>query len=1388
MANGADKESILRRLAGIQDSPRGNNQQGSENRQNDGPCPDGFVRGIDGTCIRDPRAFLADLESRRQRAESLQRIEGIRSEARQAGVEVDARPSGPAFPDRLPEPPQFTEPAQDVTRVQPPEPRVQPSIGPSTAPPLSQRPELREEFQPRDPGKLEQFVVAGDTFLSSLGDLSLTGTAVEGVRYLADNLQRDVSNLVRRASGGVPIDEYEVQEIQRRITNLQEDFPKTTAASNFLGAATGVIGDIATSIGAARAVSPLLPAGRTRTVVEAFGRFNQPTRLQSAAVEAAREVPIQTAVAMRDTFGLDHAVEGGVLAATFGAAFPGTRARRLALELIDDELAPSGQWRRFTFMMSTTDDRAVPMAATLDAGSKHLDIDIPDLVERGELGPREIRDAARDLLRQMDEMGVEVETIGGFRTTGARAGPAARVDAQIGGSNQITLSAERLRRNPEAGYLLMLTRDDLENITGPVREWFGRELRVAGDLPEEAFDIKFSQDSWVRAKSRETVQIAREFDRTVDDMIEAGHFNNTQEAERVVNLALQSKGRATMDLIPEGLRPIFLRMREHVDALSQRMIDDGVVQGDMIPVFQANKGMYLNRAYLAHESPDWVFEAIPPEVLNKARSYIRNQPQYQNLSSDQVDEVMKRLLFDSEDAPIQVARRTGVGSKDLSVLQRRILDSPEIRDLLGEVQIASSNFIRSSLKMSNLIGSHKFLTETKAAGLAGGWMSHANDIVPGHTARIAADASDTMYPLNGMHTTPEIARALDEAMRDPVGQHFPELYLKAVGLVKKGKTVYSPMTQVRNFNSAYVFELVNGHLFSRNVLENQNIAARTITANIGRAGPTRGFQALRGSPEADIGDVFQGLVDGRIDLDDVGQMQAVANRMTELGIMGTSARAGEVEELYKAALRNQGNDPYRIMEHMATGVAGKADRAAGELYAAGDDFHKVSGAVAEYRQLREALPESISNSEIEEMVGRLIRDQYPTYPLAPRFVRRVSLHPVVAPFATFTAESMRTGWNLLKRTYREIFNPTAIAAGADPATVAKIRQIGIKRAMGILTAGAGPAAAAGWAKSALGISDQTDQDFREGLPPWSRNSEIMWLAWDKENHTADYIDMSYTDPYNYWKKPVIAMLSGQDWEQSFEQAMRELASPFMAPDILSGAMLESIRIMNEGRENQTPIDELIMEMAQPIYEAAEPGFMSQGRRVAKGFGWIKDENGRAYSGPQELLATTTGMRVSRVDFNDMVFFRARDLRIALSDAQSRLRREATSPAEKDIADLEDRFYDVDDRRRELIGEFVHVVRAARTAGLTDRQIRAQLESADLSQSLARDIIRGRYSPYVPEEIPRDLPQSRERSRALRRLERGARRSQPTQLDQSTPEKGIEQDSAKAEALRRLRGY
>ncbi|WP_292295061.1 hypothetical protein, partial [Marivita sp.] len=153
--------------------------------------------------------------------------------------------------------------------------------------------------------------------------------------------------------------------------------------------------------------------------------------------------------------------------------------------------------------------------------------------------------------------------------------------------------------------------------------------------------------------------------------------------------------------VPEKLREPLVEMRNQIDALSKEMIREGLVEGDLAAKITDNLGYYLTRTYRVHNDKKWTLENVPVEVKNRAINTIRKE--FPNLTEDQLEGQLERLLIE-QDMPLQTLNSgKKLGQKDLGILKKRVLEDKSIRDLLGEYKDPLYNYSNSVAKMSELL-------------------------------------------------------------------------------------------------------------------------------------------------------------------------------------------------------------------------------------------------------------------------------------------------------------------------------------------------------------------------------------------------------------------------------------------------------------------------------------------------------------------------------------------------------------------------------------------------------------------------------------------------------------------------------------------------------------
>jgi len=822
-----------------------------------------------------------------------------------------------------------------------------------------------------------------------------------------------------------------------------------------------------------------------------------------------------------------------------------------------------------------------------------------------------------------------------------------------------------------------------------------RFLTASGNLPQSAFEARIRRDAKVRAANQDVRFSAMDFRAAASQVYGRGGMKPQQMA--AIGMALRND--KLVDSLPEPMRGPVRKLRRHVDALSRTMVSEGVVEGELAArILTPNEGkgtglgVYLTRSYRVFDDPNWAKEGpggdlvtkATPEIIARAKSLLRRE--YKGRSEDDIEGLLRTLLFVGReaDSPIALLKRGKLGHKDLSILRGRKDIAPEIRALWGEYEDPLVNYARSVTKMSHLIANHQFLEEVAAAGAEEGWMLPPGDGPKGRLAvQIASEASQVMEPLNGYWTSPEIKKAFEDAEGAAAvhGALF-RLYMKLLAATKVSKTVLSHVTHLRNVTGNVGFVVANAHW---------------------RLGKVSGaFRSV--------------LTDTGIVKSD--EWRVAYRRALELGVIHESANANELRDMIQDSV--QFDVAEAIEEHGKLNLKVLAKRGlnvAMHLYRIEDDFWKLYGFENEKARYRKAQP-SWSEEQVEAHAAKLTRNLYPTYSQVPEAVKLLRRNPLVGTFVSFPWEVFRTSKNTVVTIKEELSSDNA-----------EVRKIGAQRLVGAITAATVTASLAAATRFFLGIDREDDENAREFMPPWSRNSDILWVG-QSEDGSWNYVDAGYTDPYSYIKGPLKAYLRGEDWGSGVADAVSEALEPFVGTEILTGTLADLRERMKSDAFAALPLRDQSEEVFERLSKAFEPGSVTQLRRMRKAFTGEVERYGKAYDPKVEVFNSLTGIRINTLDVQQSLSFLAFEYQSALQGGQKIVSREASRRGEVSESDLRDAYEATEAARRRAFEGMRKVVSAASALGESEEDIRNTLLGS-LSRKETNYILGGTYYPYSP---------------------------------------------------------
>lgn len=828
----------------------------------------------------------------------------------------------------------------------------------------------------------------------------------------------------------------------------------------------------------------------------------------------------------------------------------------------------------------------------------------------------------------------------------------------------------------------------------------GKRLFTAeGNLPPEVFNRWVDRNGEVKADSREITYATRdlydglrkEFNIGKLDEIKGGFDKVPADFVNDMNDVLL--GKRDINTLPLNVRPPLQAMRDKVDALSQKMLDDGIVPDRLKALVGSNLGTYLTRSYRVFDDPKWA-EQIPITVRNQTRSFILGELQKSDPAATpvQAEAKMQAMLQDWKDQGSGVLMKSGtIGAKDLTSFIAR-QDIPEVlRDFMGEYKDPVINYARSVTKMANLIGDSHFLNDVKTAGL-GKFLFEDGKQPASHSALIAAKESDVMAPLNGLRTTPEIAEAFRTfADSKPIKNEIAKWYLRFNGLAKSGKTVGSVMTQVRNLTGQTYFWLMNGHFDLGHIPD----AVRSIGADLGISRDATFRQAYE--------------------------------RYLKLGVVDQSGRASELRDMMKdAVLNDQQISRLDTKGNVLTALKKYTVDAAARAYQVSDDFGKIVGFENELAR-QKAIHPTRPVPELEKMTAERIRLTYPTYSMVPEWVKTTRKIPLLGPFQTFAYEGMRTAFHNLRFTAEDL-------RSLIPAQ----RKAGIQRLAGQLAALGGGYALSSMSRGMLGMNAKDEDDARRFMPPWDQNSQIMFTG--KSPGKASYLNLSYANPYSYLTDPLSAIAAGIRHEDELlpliGKAMGEMLRPFTSEDILAGAIVDLMRNSTPtGRRvwnPQDPAEDKARSMLAHVAQAMEPGTVSRLRkRIIPAAMGKKLPYGDDLSLANEIASELTGLKSQHLDYEQALTFKALTFNRNDSDSEAIFRQVALQRGEVSSREISDAYARSNRAKFGVWKELYGDVQSARRRGVRPSVISSALESSGVSRADSTSIIAGKFRPYVP---------------------------------------------------------
>lgn len=663
-------------------------------------------------------------------------------------------------------------------------------------------------------------------------------------------------------------------------------------------------------------------------------------------------------------------------------------------------------------------------------------------------------------------------------------------------------------------------------------------------MPSDMFAAKTKKDNAnaaIKEKMRfMAVNYTEDLELQLDLMEVSGSIRSEQKdsIERSINDYFITKNKIKKDSallrIPPAMRPLAVQMQQDIKDITLLAIRSGAVDGDLAVIFQSKVGSYLHRSYQIHTNPNWAKEQRKdnpnwPAIVAEAKLYFKN---YLKADTEKAQNRLVNYFIDPEstsgmglEVKFRESNTGGLTQEQRGILEKKKEVPKEIRALMGEVTDPLVNYINSVTKPAMMIYSYNEIVEIKEAGIKSGdiFPPDATDLPEDAYVAIASENSKALEPLQGYITTPFLRDILklaysNDAVQKRNGQLNALIGVNA--LVKKSLTVYNPASHVRNAISAALMYAGNGHFNPKDVTEAFAEVFGTIRVPRGE-----GRQEKQ-----DLIVEYHSL--GIVDQDLFGaELSAVMGRMPKGAFSNAAHMTRDFEKLSSVM------KALKLTDEKITSV-----------YRGIDSAFKVASYKGELRVLSRAQAKGSDPKGMAPITPALklgaatrVRATMPTYDMAPEAIKALSRNVMLGTFVTFTAESVRVRANQLKLIALDSKTPGMRGAAAR-------RAAGMLGTSTIFHAGALATAVV------YGIKPDDEKDYREALPPWYVNDNLLWSARPTDG-IVKYIPTGSIDPYSYegnLKSAIFQAIKGgivEDPSQTMSNIFRASFEPFYGEEV-----------------------------------------------------------------------------------------------------------------------------------------------------------------------------------------------------------------------------------------------
>jgi hypothetical protein len=727
-----------------------------------------------------------------------------------------------------------------------------------------------------------------------------------------------------------------------------------------------------------------------------------------------------------------------------------------------------------------------------------------------------------------------------------------------------------------------------------------KNFTTRGLMDKETYIRTLGKDFATKARLYDVEKIVRRYQKVMESTYGK---DIPLEITETINDALLGRYEL-IEMLDPNVRSVVEEMRDYIDSMSQQMIDEGIVQGELAGIVSRNLGVYVNRTYEIFENPGY---EVPIELFNKAVSGLiesynekglqLTKDEAENILNEVFDEMKEKGLTDTS-AYLKV---NDIMKRNVDAFKKR-KDIPSwMMEAMGETTDPAANFYNTSVKQIHIIEQSLFLSDLRDIGFKNGFLSKTrSEKFPKRIAKAKDSKYNPYFPLTkneALYTTPEFAEVLNMFTSEPGRASSLVWGLQTANyLFKYGATVGSVQTHIRNFLSNTLVVMAMGYApFSPAI-----------------------FKEMYKST----------YPDGKVN-------ESEFRKLISLGIIKDGAYSGEIADIIKDLQGNE-NVPYeKMISGKSESIFKKGANVLTKAYQAEDDFWKVYLYYALKPDYAVAYPNA-TDEQLDLMVAKDIAKHVPTYSRIPNAIKQLRKLPLIGTFPSFVSEMIRNNINHV------IDIPKMIKDE-------KTRSMGLKRAAGLLSASLGVEMLISTIKNLLpDWDDEKSEALQQVVPWWSRNSAVVPVEYDDKQ--VYYFDISSLDPFAHIKKSSKSFAKivsdGFSQEELIEEYLREAFGPFLGAEPVAEALAECIANRDAlGREIYNRTEDggsIATKCWNHIAKVITPGTLKSIEKIAD----PKRDAGL------ELLSTFAGVRISKLELDKTYYF---SVQKAVNDSQENVR-------------------------------------------------------------------------------------------------------------------------------------